>query len=131
MINFLLYYTLATLVLAVIDAIRIRFATPQKKRNIRKWISNLLAVVAAFVVWYFLDRPNIPGCIAIAIGVRWAIFDLFLNLLRGLPLDYESDRTNSKVDQKEQLIGLSFWAQRLCGAVLAAIPFIIDLIKSL
>lgn len=130
-IQFLLYYILSTLALAVIDAVRIRLVTPQKKRNIRKWISNVLAVVAALAVWQFLDRPTIAGCIVIAIGVRWAIFDPFLNVLRGFAVDYESESTNSKVDQKERQFGLSFWAQRLCGAVLAAAPFLIELIKNI
>lgn len=131
MINFLIYYTIATMVLAAVDAVRIRFATPQKKRNIRKWISWSLGVAACGVCWELSGNPGSLATAVIATGVREAFYDPALNLMRGFQIDYESDRTNSKVDQKEQLISLSFWAQRLIGAVITAVPFIVELIKSL
>lgn len=131
MILFLLYYTLATLILVIVDRVRIRFATAQKRVNIRKWVSWSLGVVAGVGCWWIADTPVWLSCAAIAVGVRYAIYDPLLNLANGQKIDHQSTTTNSTTDQAENLIGLSFWAQRLIGVVLAGIPFFINWIKSI
>lgn len=131
MIWFLLYYALATILLAAVDAIRIRMVLPHKKANIRKWVSWSLAIATGAGCWQLSGNPGLLAAAVIAFGARWALFDPALNVFRGFPIDYESDRTNSRIDQKEQLIGLSFWAQRLIGAVMAGLPFLINWIKSI
>lgn len=128
-IEFLIYYSIATVLLAGIDALRIRFVTPHKKQNIRKWISWSLAIIAGGVCWWIAEFTTWWETILVAIGVRYALYDPFLNVFRGFRIDYQSDRTNSITDQAEQRINLAFWGQRIIGVVLAAAPFIIQLIN--
>lgn len=125
MVTFLLVYAAFTVALAFVDMVRIRYATPQKKRNIRKWVSWSLAVLAGIPAYYYPGvEIQLWEAAMIATGVRYLLFDPALNLMRGLPLTYQSDTTNSVIDQVENEFKLSFWVQRAIAAALIIIPFL-------
>lgn len=121
MTQFLLYYALATLVLVLIDRIRIRFATAQKKQNIRKWISWSLSILAAMPCAYWADFPALFPMTMAAIGVRYTLYDPALNLSRGLKWNYVSKTTNSITDRAERGIRFPFWLERVAGIILTAL----------
>lgn len=113
------------MLLAFVDMVRIRFAIPQKKRNIRKWVSWSLGVLAGIPAYYYPGvEIQLWEAAMIATGVRYLLFDPALNLMRGLPLTYQSETTNSVTDHVENEFKLSFWGQRAIAAALIIIPFL-------
>lgn len=103
-----LYYFLATILLAAVDAIRIRI-TWGRVSNIRHWISWSLAIIAGIIIYFFQSWPwylYAPMCLF----VRLLSYAPTLNLFRGKDYNYESGKTSSSVDAD-----ISFWGQRLIG----------------
>jgi hypothetical protein len=93
--------------------------------NVPKWASNLIgAALFGIVIWIFGFKQwyyILPEMLFI----RAALYDPFLNKLRGLKWDYVSERTNSWLDKIEAKIGLHFVAQRISYGILALIFLIL------
>lgn len=104
----ILYYLLATILLASVDAIRIRI-TWGRIVNIKHWISWSLAIAVGIIIYFFQSWPwylYAPMCLF----VRLLFYAPILNLFRGKDYNYESSKTSSSVDAD-----ISFWGQRLIG----------------
>lgn len=120
MIKASLIYAAITVLLALIDAIRIKRAKGIVE-NINHFWSSLFAALGIVIVAamdigkysikdYFIFNLFLwPACGCI----RWVVFDIALNLFRRFKIDYTSPTTNSQIDRifnKE-----SFWAKRVLG----------------
>jgi hypothetical protein len=127
MIRVSLIYAATTILLALIDAIRIK-AMKGKVENINHNVSSVLGGICAFVVafWWAIDVRlpfNLQTVgIALFVGasffvVRLVFYDVSLNFFRiitktnpTMRLDYESATTSSYVDNHSHPIG--FWEKR-------------------
>lgn len=117
----IVYLILATIVCALFDALRIK-AVKGEVVNINKKYTVLFGMficlcgVLTFCISHytsFLDFIMKTLVFSLLfVSVRGVLYDAILNKLRGLDVDYESKTTNSKVDQTEINISLSFWEQR-------------------
>lgn len=129
MIRASLIYIAVTILLALVDAIRIRIKYG-KQANIDHELSSILAILIAGPLasicilqtelfgWIWLLRYAI-----IFLGlmsVRFATYDIFINFFRiltktnpSMRLDYVSDKTSSYEDQHSEKIG--FWQKRGIG----------------
>ncbi len=120
MITSLGFYLAATVLLAGIDAFRIRVQWG-RVQNISKVPSAILAVLAG-AVW-FIFKPNIylflPGCI----GVRLLFYSPVLNVFRGRSFNYISNQTNAITDHFLK----AWWLQRAIGAGIVGTVLIINL----
>lgn len=115
------YLILATFVCALFDALRIK-AVKGEVVNINKKYTVLfgaficLSGVLTFCISPYTSFVDLIMKVLVFVllftSVRGVLYDAFLNLLRKKKIDYESKTTNSKVDQREINIGLSFWEQR-------------------
>jgi len=117
-------YAVITVLLALIDALRIKYAQG-KQENINHEVSVALAVFAGMAAFGFSRMDLIGGgwvglwqMIPIFLGfiaIRFLLYDPFLNAFRHLPIDYESSTTSSYVDNHSRPI--PFWEKRLFAAV--------------
>ena len=85
----LILYTITNLVLAKIDAIKIK-----RKIHIKHGINALIYLVL-IAPTFFISWSYPIGMLAL----RRIVFDTGLNLFRGLPFDYISSTTTSIVDR--------------------------------
>lgn len=116
----------------MVDALRIK-AAQGKQENINHGWSVLIATFAGMGAFGF-SRLDLVGkgwygfaqAIPISIGfiaIRVLIYDPILNLMRNLPIDYESPTTSAKTDNLTS--GIIFWEKRLIAAVGWGIVFIV------
>lgn len=127
MIKASLIYTAVTILLALVDAYRIKKAKGVVE-NINHEVSASYAIYGGaitLVIWTVLSYK--PGewhwnylikvlILSISfIGIRLAIYSIFLNLIRRLPINYVSIQTNNKSDI--WLRNIPFWGQRFLGIV--------------
>lgn len=125
-----LIYAAVTILLSWIDAMRIKYAYG-KQPNINHTVSTQLAIWSGFGVyaWWVIKIP-LTWWLAIAIilmvasfiGIRIALFDIFLNLFRRWTgtnptgrIDYVSTTTSSYEDQHSEKF--PFWAKRIGGFI--------------
>jgi hypothetical protein len=122
MIRASLIYMGVTFLLALVDAIRINIARRKGQSNIAHKVSTELAaifgvVVAATGIWgdkkFGLDWIYRLLIVQVAlVFIRLIFYDPLLNVLRRLPLDYESGTTSSWIDRH---VHFSFWQKRAIG----------------
>jgi len=110
-----LFYALLTVVFAAgIEWIRWK-SSYGKVANLNKTWTKVIAV-ALFAAAVLIIEMNVWWHIVIyglgCIGVRGMVYDPALNLYFGRYIDDESETTNSKTDDRERKLGLSFWGQR-------------------
>lgn len=134
-----LIYAVATILLAFVDAVRIKVKWG-KAGNIDHEASAALGIMTAFTVCFITMWGHISNfwwallwfvlLSAMFVVIRLAIFDPFLNLFRILTktnptmrLDYESATTSSYVDNHSHPIG--FWRKR---ALALAAWFVLSII---
>lgn len=137
MIRASLIYIAVTLLLVIVEIIRIRIARKKGQANIDHAISTKLAFIGMLfpmlIEGYnpFLILHSISFgkyfilCFLIMISclcVREIFWDGLLNIGRRLPINYESSTTNSWIDQH---IKLSFWQKRAIGIVAWAVIAIV------
>ena len=124
-------YIIATIVLALIDSIRISAAIKQKKRSINHTISALLAVVAVVVVFIVDKQPfdlvNIIFFAIKCVGIRLVFFDPLLNIFNRNPIDF--DGSTAKSDLIEKRFKITFWKQRVIGLIILAAAWVINKVK--
>jgi hypothetical protein len=122
----LIYPIFATIISAIIEAIRINLSKG-KVYNINKlWTYTigfcmLGACLALSVDYYDEIWPQDVFCYIIYFAfVRGVIYDPLLNMLRGLKIDYISKTTNSIIDKA---VGnrVNFWVLRIIYLVIALI----------
>lgn len=98
-----------------------------KVANVSKFISVNIAVIffivcLALSVDYYSEVN--PGDVLVYalyyIGCRGLLYDVCLNLFRGLPFDYFSETTNSFTDNLSRNFG-GFWALRLLSILFVVI----------
>lgn len=110
MIIKILLYALYTILSAYVESIRIKKGWG-KRDNVIKPITWGIALVG-FVAISLIFPAGIVGtaCFAVAAALtRGVLYDPFLNKFRGLPLEYQSNTTNSIIDPLE---AKDFWLQR-------------------
>lgn len=114
-------YAVITVLLAFVDALRIKHAQG-KEENISHGLSGILAIVPALgivMVYYDLnvstEWKEMSLCLPAFVAIRFLVYDLMLNIFRHLPIDYESATTSAKTDNLT--IGITFWEKRLFAAV--------------
>lgn len=129
-----LIYLCFTILLALIDAIRIRVQWGLRK-NINHTVSYVLAGIALVIALEmdFHVRPSIWICILygamsvlVAGAIRLAMYNIFLGIFRiwtktGRLVDYVSISTTSTIDTIEWWAKIPFWIQRLLAAIVWAI----------
>lgn len=122
----LLYYAIVTVVLARVDAWRIKQTWGQK--NIGHVLSGFLAA-AGMTVYYLpiFDKSNIALFALSCALIRVVVYAPVLNKFRGLKIDYESSTTSSWFDQLTKSI--SFWGVRIIGFALLVIVQLIKFLK--
>jgi hypothetical protein len=115
----MLYYIPITILLAAIDAFRIKIMFG-KVGNINHWVSYGLSSLGIAGL-YFIVKPQgwhivnfILGCIAI----RALVFDIALNLFRREKIDYVSTSTNAAT---ETLLNIPFFEKKLIAFVFLAV----------
>lgn len=125
MITASIIYTIITILLAGVDAIRIYFARKAGKENIEHIVGDMLAIGFGFGVYVYWHETHLTGFSDIGyfiaflilgisfIAIRFTIYDIVLNLLRGRKIDYVSTKTSSWEDGH---IRFAFWLKRLIGA---------------
>ena len=98
-----------------------------KVANVSKFVSVNIAVVffivclALSVDYYSVVNPGDVLVYALYyIGCRGLLYDVCLNLFRGLPFDYFSNSTNSFTDNLSRNFG-GFWALRLLSILFVVI----------
>jgi hypothetical protein len=98
-----------------------------KVANVSKFISVNIAVVffivclALSVDYYSVVNPGDVLVYALYyIGCRGLFYDVFLNLFRGLRLDYFSNHTNSRTDNLFRNLG-GFWSLRAVSLITSLI----------
>lgn len=123
MIIFAILYAAITILLAAVDAMRIRLIWG-KQKNINHVISWLLAIVTAAILLYITGLYRVWQAYVSVIGIRWLIFDPALNLFRGKRIDYASKSTNSFVDWAETRMGLGFWKQRIAALITTVVSLV-------
>jgi hypothetical protein len=117
-----LIYTGITILLALIDAIRIRKAkgiVDNINHKVSAGLACFMATVTVIVwmpkwvvgIWLALGWGFYMG-IALAL-VRVIIFDPSLNIARRMKINYESPTTSSYIDNHSRPIG--FWEKRTIG----------------
>jgi len=122
----MIWYTLITILLAAIDAWRIKRAWA-KVQNINHWLSYALAA-AGIAALYLIQRPEgwhiarfVIGCVAI----RGMLYDGCLNIFRREKLVYQSTASNSLNDSR--LTKVSFWWRRAGYAFILLVVIIVNL----
>lgn len=125
MITVSIIYVIITILLAGVDAIRIYFAKKAGKDNIEHIVGDMLAIGFGFGVYVYWHETHLTGFSDIGyfiaflilpgsfVAIRFAIYDIVLNLLRGRKIDYISTKTSSWEDRH---IRFAFWLKRLIGA---------------
>ena len=98
-----------------------------KVANVSKFVSVKIAVIlfivslALSVDYYSVVNPGDVLVYALYyIGCRGLLYDVCLNLFRGLPFDYFSETTNSFTDNLSRNFG-GFWALRLLSVLFVVI----------
>jgi hypothetical protein len=119
-----LIYFVVTILLAFVDYLRIK-AEKGKEENINHGVSVALAMFLGMFTLAFANMKVITsakigfilfGLISISfVAVRLLVYDVALNLMRHLPIDYVSTATSSYEDQHSEKV--KFWQKRLIGAV--------------
>lgn len=122
MIKASLIYTVVTILLALVDAIRIKKAKGVVG-NINHELSFFLAAfggsfLMCVMFWgkgefSFKRFVEVVLLLASFGFIRLVIYDIFLNLFRRLKINYQSSTTNSYVDNHTTLI--TFWEKRAIG----------------
>lgn len=117
--------TIAVILSAYIEWIRIK-AVLGRWLNVPKWVSVTIGAALFFIVlWIFNEWSAGNWWLAFEYAcIRGFLYDPFLNRFRGLKLDYQSDKTNSWMDNLQARLGISFTLERILFA-LAAIGFLI------
>lgn len=118
MIKASLLYSAITVLLALIDAIRIKKAKGIVE-NINHKVSSTLAGIAMVIVNVCFIHGALCGdyflkwvlFIFAFTSIRLALYDPLLNLMRRMKIDYESPTTSSYVDQHTNK--LTFWDKRI------------------
>ncbi len=87
--------------------------------NVPKWVSNLIGAGLFVLIYFIFGNINNWLIVGEMIFTRAALYDPFLNKLRGLKWDYVSECTNSWLDKLAAKIGLHFVAQRGLYGLLA------------
>lgn len=112
----LIYPILFAAVCAVIEAARIR-STYGKVANINKlWTITIAILFFGVSLLLSVDYyDNILPYHIVIYGIYFAccrgvVYDILLNILRGLRADYKSESTNSKIDQ--MLDSFDFWLMK-------------------
>lgn len=122
----LIYPIASAVICAIIEAARI-FVSYGHRYNVNKvWTYTIgisfFGLSLAFSVGYYDEIwPLDVMCYMIYYAsVRGVIYDPLLNVLRGLPVDYKSKTTNSKIDR---VIGnrVQFWVLRIIYLAIAII----------
>jgi hypothetical protein len=101
-------YIVLTFFAALIDDIRIS-GTWGKVKNINHKLSVLVGVLFAVIVLVLFNPAKWVLFLLMCICIRGVFYDPFLNLLRGLEIDYTSETTDSVTDQFLK----DFWVERL------------------
>jgi len=130
MIDPSIIYAVVTILLAWVDAMRIK-AVYGKQPNINHTVSTQLAIWSGFGVYLWWVMPiSLTWWLAIAvpllvlsfIGIRLALYDPLLNLFRlwtgtnpTRKIDYISSATTSYIDRHSEK--WAFWMKRAMGAV--------------
>jgi len=142
MIQLSAIYLLFTILLAIVDAIRIKIVYG-KKENIDHKVSYYLALIAVLfsitIYHHVYGNPKHWGWLKFALLlntfgwplcalVRLAVYPVALNLFRILTktnptvrLDYVSEKTDDTVDNFPVWRKLSFWQQRAVAVFLWAV----------
>lgn len=131
-------YAITTILLALVDAIRIKRVWG-KQPNITHTVSWQLAIWSGFGVYLWWVMPiSLTWWLAIAIpllalgfvAIRLALFDIFVNLFRQWTgtnptgrIDYVSTETTSDVDQHSEKI--PFWWKRIGGILVWLLMFLL------
>lgn len=114
----------AALIAAVIEFARIMWSWGAENVN-KLWTITigviLFAVCLSLSVGYYDEIwPHHVAIYALYYtSCRGMFYDITLNILRGLPLDYKSHTTNSKIDKF--LYEYSFWMTKVIYLILAII----------
>jgi hypothetical protein len=124
----LLIYAAVTILLAAVDAIRIRLSWG-KKKNIDHRISWGLAI-AAGITQYLITKPPYHNSLFwglfwfayMCVSVRLLIYDVFLDLFRWRKIGYTSSTTSSWIDR--HFTWLTFWHRRFIAAWMVVFAFI-------
>lgn len=130
----MIYYFLITILLAAVDALRIRWKNkrirvPVGNNDISHPVSWTLGVVSAIILWlatYWLliDWTKIILFACSCGAIRVIAFDPFLNLFRRLPIDNISGKSNSVTEKGWGKV--PFWWRRAIGVVLLAGVLIVN-----
>lgn len=125
-----LYPLLFAALCAVIEALRIRISYG-RVRNVNKlWTYTIgflsFGVCLALTLNYYEDAPFFKVMIYgfYFVYCRGVVYDIVLNWLRGLPVDYKSKSTNSIIDT---YVNINFYLMRLIYLVLCFIAALIHL----
>lgn len=122
-----LSYTLATILLTVIEYyLRIK-PSHGEVVNVSKNVSKILAVVffVPIVILFKMYGWYVIPFALCCVGIRGVFYDPFLNIWFDRKIDNESLTTNSKGDFLERKLGLTFWKQRIFYLLVFIINFCI------
>lgn len=118
-------YAITTIMLALVDALRIKSLWGQVD-NINHRYSWFFALLTAAILTIYYSIPWVSFIyfallFAAFISIRVVVFDIVLNLLRILmktnptgKIDYVSEKSDSETEQRSNR--LSFWQRRALGA---------------
>ena len=82
---------------------------------IHHWLNGLLHILAAFTALYF-EGWEIAASVLLSVRI---VFNTALNLFRGLPIDYVSQKPKSVVDKVEKkLFGNNGWLPLIIYSIL-------------
>lgn len=126
-----LLYTVITILLALVDAIRVKIAIGKVPNISHKVSYRLAGILGGSVIgwWWYSLGLSFTWCTILAValvsvgfvGIRLALYDPVLNafrLLMGINptgrIDYESPTTSSYVDNHSR--PMPFWMKRFMGA---------------
>jgi len=140
------YYTLITILLALVDTLRIRsknrIPNPVGNNDISHVVSWSLAIVTAAALWFIIHGWSISWLAVIfAVGcaaIRGLFFDFFQNIFVNFfvfprPINYISYKSSSLNEQRLTHVG--FWWRRIISfgiliAVIVTTHFILQLQKT-
>lgn len=125
-----LYPIFAAIITAIIEAVRIYLSRGGVFNVNKLWTYTIgflaFGVCLALTLDYFQDAPFFK---VMFYGIYFAscrglIYDIVLNTLRGLPVDYKSKSTNSIIDSN---MNINFYLLRLIYLVLGFVSALIHL----
>lgn len=127
-----IYCILSAIVCALIDWYRIKSVHGEVENISKSWTVFLGGLICFIGYGIFHKDPQffidfiiqlLLFCLLFA-SIRGSLYDISLNVFRKRKIDYESTKTNSKFDKKEQKWKLSFWQQRAIYSCLSVLFWI-------